>query len=309
MNLSAVVRLTGINENTLRAWERRYEAVVPTRESNGRRSYTPQDVERIKLLWALVHEGHAISRIANLSTKKLQEMMASSLAPQTLETTADETKVNKVLSEMIRALEKFRLEELHHALQRARFTMSIKDIVISLLRPLLQRVGQMTYDGQLNITQEHLLSSLLRDYLGNIHQSLSPYDFSARSQAKTVVLTTREGDLHEFNILMAAILANLYQFRTYYLGPSMPVEDLIDCCQRFKVDFLVMGFTALPAERELITSKEFLRRLDKELPRRVTFCCGGASQMLLTQLAGERKIIGINGLTELDEYFSTQSKL
>lgn len=309
MNLSAVVRLTGINENTLRAWERRYEAVVPTRESNGRRTYTTQDVERIKLLGSLVHEGHAIGRIANLSTEKLQEMMANSLAPHVLVTQVEESKVNRLLAEMISALEKFRLEELHHSLQRARFNMSVKDIVIDLLRPLLLRVGQMTYEGKLSITQEHLLSSLMRDYLGNIHQSLTPYDFAARANAKAVVLTTREGDLHEFNILMAAILSNLYRFRTYYLGPNMPVGDLIDCCERFKADYLVMGFTGLPKERELISQKDFLQRLDQALPRRVTFCCGGAPQVLMDSLSKERKIKSINGLTELDQYFSAQSLL
>lgn len=309
MNLSAVVRLTGINENTLRTWERRYEAVSPTREENGRRSYTTKDVERIKLLWALVHEGHGIGLIANLSTVKLKQMITSSLAPQVPGAQVDDTKVNKVLAEMISALEKFRLEDLHHSLQRARFDMSVKEIVISLLRPLLQRVGQMTYDGQLSITQEHLLSSLIRDYLGNIHQSLSPYDFAARAKSKAVVLTTREGDLHEFNILMAAILANLYQFRTYYLGPNMPIEDLIDCCHRFKADYLVVGFTSLPNGRELISTKGFLNKLDKNLPRRVSFCCGGAEKQALVDLSGEREVIPINGLNELDQFFSIQSQL
>ncbi len=309
MNLSAVVRLTGINENTLRAWERRHGAVEPTRESNGRRSYTERDVERIKLLWTLVHEGHAIGRIANLDTDKLKEMVANSLAPQVGETRVDDAKVQRVLGEIIAALEKFHLEDLHHILQRARFDMSIKDIVINLMRPLLLRVGHMTYEGQLSLTQEHLLSSLLRDYLGNIHQSLSPYGFSSRANAKAVVLTTREGDQHEFNILLAAILANLYQFRTYYLGTSMPVADLLDCCKRMNADFLVVGFTPLPSEREIVTPAAFLSALDKGLPRRVTFCLGGAQPAALTSLSSEREVLPIHGLQALDQFFSTQSKL
>lgn len=309
MNLSAVVRLTGINENTLRAWERRYEAVVPTRESNGRRSYSSKDVERIKLLWSLVHEGHAIGQIANLSSAKLKEMLAESLAPQNLEGQVPDDKVQKVLDEMIRGLEKFQLETLHQALQRARIELSIKDIVVQLIRPLMMRVGEMTYENKLSITQEHLLSSLLRDYLGNIHQSLSPYDFTVRSNAKAVVLTTREGDLHEFNILMAAILSNLYQFRTYYLGPNMPLEDLVECCQRFKADFLILGLTPLPADREIIAPKTFLTKLDKRLPRRVSFCCGGADEELLSSLSHERNIFNIQGLMELDQFLSTQSRV
>lgn len=309
MNLSAVVRLVGINENTLRAWERRYGAVTPSRDEQKRRFYSEKEVEKIQLLWALVNEGHSISLIANLTNTKLKSMLTQSLSPHITEMRSKNEHADKFLVTIIRSLEKFNLESLHQSLQRARFEMNIKEIVIDLIKPLMNQVGIMSEMGKLSISQEHLLSSLLRDYLGNIHQSLSPYDFASRKNAKSVCLTTREGDLHEFNILLAAILSNVYQFQTYYLGPNMPAEDLAQSCLKLRPDFLVLGFTNLPPEREFITPQDFLARLDKILPRNITFCCGGASDSALSSISKDREIIKMTGLADLDLYFASQSNL
>lgn len=309
MNLSAVVRLIGINEHTLRAWERRYEAVTPSRDAQGRRFYSDKEVEKIRLLWSLVNEGHSIGLIASHSSAKLKSMLKKTLSPLASEVRPTNSAADKVLNNIIHSLEKFNLESLHQGLQRARFEMTIKEIVIDLIKPLMERVGQLSEVGELSVTQEHLLSSLLRDYLGNVHQSLSPYDFAARKNAKSVFLTTREGDLHEFNILMGAILANIYQFKTYYLGPNMPAEDLAQSCIRFRPDYLVLGFTNLSPERELVSPQAYLKKLDKLLPRQITFCCGGASDTALSVVSKDRQIIKMNGLADLDQFFASQSIL
>lgn len=310
MNLAAVVRLIGINENTLRAWERRYGAVTPERDERGRRSYSSKEVEKIKLLWALVNEGHSIGLIANNNNVKLKSMLAGSLSPQVPQLTSvrpENNHAEKFLASIVAALDKFNLEGLHHNLQRARFEMNIKEIVIDLIMPLMKEVGRMSEIGKLSITQEHLLSSLLRDYLGNIHQSLSPYDFASRNSSKKVLLTTREGDLHEFNILMAAILSNVYRFQTYYLGPNMPVEDLAQSCLRFKPDFLILGFTPLPAIREVITSVDYLQNLDKALPRNITFCIGGPVDLVSCALSKDRVVKSLSGLSDLDQFLASKS--
>src|ERR1017187_4817576 len=49
--IRAVSKLTGISIDTLRAWERRYKAVVPTRNARGR-LYNAAQVRRLTLLHA-----------------------------------------------------------------------------------------------------------------------------------------------------------------------------------------------------------------------------------------------------------------
>jgi len=309
MNLSAVVRLVGINENTLRAWERRYGAVNPSRDEKGRRFYSDKEVEKIQLLWSLVNEGHSIGLIAKLSVSKLKTMLTKTLSPHVAEIRPINIKAEEFLTTIIKALEKFNLEGLHQCLQRARFEMTIKEIIIDLIKPLMEQVGNLNQAGRLGIAQEHLLSSLLRDYLGNIHQSLSPYDFSSRKISKSILLTTREGDLHEFNILMGAILSNVYQFKTYYLGPNMPPEDLARSCAFFRPDYIVLGITDLPASLEIITPQNYLAKLDKLLPRNISICYGGSSDLTINQLSKDRELIKITSLSDLDQFLALKSIL
>ena len=72
--IRAVARMTGISLDTLRAWERRYEAVVPGRNDRGR-LYSNADVVRLKQLAELVGRGHAIGTIAGMPDAELTRIL------------------------------------------------------------------------------------------------------------------------------------------------------------------------------------------------------------------------------------------
>ncbi len=70
--IGAVSRITGIGAETLRAWERRYNAVIPSRTDSGDRNYSREDVAKLLLLKSLVDAGISIGTIANLNTEQLK---------------------------------------------------------------------------------------------------------------------------------------------------------------------------------------------------------------------------------------------
>lgn len=74
--IGTVSSLTGIDAHTIRAWERRYGAIKPTRSESGRRLYTDDTIERLQLLKGLVDCSEAISTIAHLSEEALRERLA-----------------------------------------------------------------------------------------------------------------------------------------------------------------------------------------------------------------------------------------
>lgn len=71
--IGAVSQMTGIAPNTIRVWERRYEAVVPARTSHGGRLYSAEDIARLKLLQQAIKLGDSIGQVANLSDQALIE--------------------------------------------------------------------------------------------------------------------------------------------------------------------------------------------------------------------------------------------
>ncbi len=77
--IGKVSRLTGVSPDTLRIWQRRYNAVVPERSETGGRLYSSADITRLKLMKALVDAGDSISSIAGLSQEALEARAAESL--------------------------------------------------------------------------------------------------------------------------------------------------------------------------------------------------------------------------------------
>lgn len=75
--IGAVSRQAGIPTETIRAWERRYNVVEPTRESGRNRLYSQADIDRLTLIKQLVDQGFAIGTIAHLGMEELREKMPS----------------------------------------------------------------------------------------------------------------------------------------------------------------------------------------------------------------------------------------
>ena len=70
--IGAISKITGIGTETLRAWERRYSAVVPKRSGSGDRVYSQEDLNKLFVLKNLVDAGNSIGTVAHLSLNELK---------------------------------------------------------------------------------------------------------------------------------------------------------------------------------------------------------------------------------------------
>lgn len=75
--IGAVAKMTGLTDHTIRVWERRYSAIVAQRAANGRRIYSPADVEKLGLLKRLTEHGISIGQIAGDSIDELRKRARS----------------------------------------------------------------------------------------------------------------------------------------------------------------------------------------------------------------------------------------
>ena len=74
MSIGAVARLTQIPPHTLRKWESRHGIAVPVRSETGRRVYTEEHVEQLRLVKQLVASGHSLAHLAGLDLEALQAL-------------------------------------------------------------------------------------------------------------------------------------------------------------------------------------------------------------------------------------------
>jgi len=71
--IRSVSQVTGVNPITLRAWERRYDLIRPTRTPAGHRLYSQQDIRTIQRIQELAESGMGFAQIALVLEQENQE--------------------------------------------------------------------------------------------------------------------------------------------------------------------------------------------------------------------------------------------
>ena len=69
LRIGELSRRTGVSVELLRAWERRYGLVTPSRSAGGLRLYSLDDVERIRTMRDHLAAGLAAAEAARLATR------------------------------------------------------------------------------------------------------------------------------------------------------------------------------------------------------------------------------------------------
>lgn len=95
--ISEVSELLGIPQPTLRFWETQFTILKPRRNDKGTRFYSPEDIEKIKMVRYLVKER-------GLKIEKAQEMIAHNRSGVSRHYQAIE-KLKKIRADLVRLLQ------------------------------------------------------------------------------------------------------------------------------------------------------------------------------------------------------------
>ena len=239
--IRAVGKITGLSLDTLRAWERRYQAVVPERSDRGRQ-YTWPQIERLLLLGELVHKGHAIGGIASLADQELKNLLAQEPSPPTRE----QKPMTDIGAAVLSAIESFDSARAGDELSRLAAVLSPRDLVYQVAVPLMREVGIRFHNGTLVIAQEHMLTQLLRNLMGSMMRMFRPSNTVAK-----MIFATPCGEAHEFGILASAMLASMAGIEPVYLGTDLPAVEIATAAQRVGAQVILLGITVVtPATAE-----------------------------------------------------------
>lgn len=241
-------KISGVGIHTIRAWEKRYGAVVPERNSSGRREYSEQDVERLVLLSELCVLGHSIGQIARYPTDDLKSLLSKigklssspTQLPQAEGLDRNLINVPSSLESLILALRHYKLDIISHEIQKLKIVLTPRELALDILAPLLSEVGKAVANKSLSISQEQALASLLKFHIG--HALFRPREAKSK-KADTLILFTPEGEYYEFGIFMAGLLCSHYGIKFYYLGPNLPYTSLMDATNSVEATKLVMSFS------------------------------------------------------------------
>jgi MerR family transcriptional regulator, light-induced transcriptional regulator len=214
-SIKAVAQATGLTVETLRAWERRYGIVAPNRDASGRRVYRPEDVLRLRRLREATERGHPIGRLAGLNEEALAALLNESTDRRTRAAT------NAFVERILDSAQRFRWTECEQTLTLAIAMLPPAQLVGDVLQPLLREVGDRWHRGEFAISQERLVSTIVRRHVGLM---LDAYDRGA--QRVPILFATLPGERHELGLLTSALMCASRGFKTHYLGPDLPPAEI-----------------------------------------------------------------------------------
>jgi len=300
--IQVVARRTGLSADLIRAWERRYAAVSPQRTATRRRLYSDADVQRLCLLRAAVANGRRIGDVAALSCEHLAHMLDGdgNAAPATTQPSADarsegESFVQAALAATL-ALDARALTE---TLDRAAVGTSVPALLEETLAPFLRRIGESWREGSLRVCHEHLATSTLRRFLFTLEERVR----GGIRNAPVMVLTTPVGQVHEFGVLMASVVATASGWTPVNLGTECPVDEIAHAALTTRARVVALGLT-WPGDDSAL--RDDLRRLRSRLPESVTLIAGGEAAGCYRDVLDA---IGARRFARLDELRSALEQL
>ncbi len=255
--IKAVAQATGLTVETLRAWERRYEVVRPSRDASGRRTYSAADVARLRLLRTATELGHTISRLASLGEEELARLVAQSggqARPQ--QPSRGQAFVERALDATVHS-DPTGVEEV---LTSAIALLPPSEVIYSVLSPLVREVGERWHQGAVTIAQEHMVTDIVRRLVISVSRG-----YLRAENGPCLVLSTLSGERHELGILMCSWLAATRRYHTHYLGADCPAEEIARFAREVDASAvlvsLVMPENVVPALEQL---NELTRQLQGE---------------------------------------------
>ena len=237
-NIQFVSNITGINPHTIRAWEKRYDAIHPERDHNGRRLYTQTDIDRLNLLHDLVKVGNSISDIAHLSSEELQEIHHQFIKPTHQEVKADPNfDIHFSLQNIYMGLDFFKLDVIGHELFKAADSLNSMDFALKIIEPLVTKIRKMKQDKKLDIEERASIFHIIKsELMRKLFSSTNP-----NPAGKTIIIAAADGQLNEIGALVTAILCQNKGYEIKYLGGRVQAKAVGEIASQFEISTVFLG--------------------------------------------------------------------
>jgi methanogenic corrinoid protein MtbC1 len=212
ISIGDLSEITGISPDTIRVWEKRYGRPVPARLPSGHRRYSQAEARWLRRIAQALAMGYRPSRVVGLADEDLDVLLFPAASKW-----EDSEPVHRILEMVIEFKENQLTSELQELLERH----GPRNFLVSVITPLLDSVGRLWADGELEIRHEHFLKEILEDLLRSIRMSIQ-----RPTKGPLVILATLAGETHAFGLQMVSIICRLGGVPTRILGVHTPIEEI-----------------------------------------------------------------------------------
>jgi MerR family transcriptional regulator, light-induced transcriptional regulator len=223
LRIGELSKRSGVSPGLLRAWERRYGLLRPTRSAGGLRLYSAADVERVRRMNQHLADGLAAAEAAALAQSADHEHGApAALSPAAIR------------DDVAAALDRFDEPAAQAIFDRLLAAATVDTLLSDVVLPYLRELGERWARGEASIAQEHFASAVLRGRLLGLARGWG------LGVGPLAVLACLPGEQHDLGLIAFGLVLRARGWRIVYLGPDTPIDTIEDTCHQLQPSIVVL---------------------------------------------------------------------
>ncbi|MFJ5255841.1 MerR family transcriptional regulator [Pseudomonas sp. NPDC088414] len=224
-----VSRLTGVNPVTLRAWERRYGLIQPTRTESGHRLYSMTEIERVRSIVDWIDRGVAVSKVGKILAKTEPLKALAHIIPDDLVQT-DYAQWQQQVQVAVSAFDDRALDQVYNQIFSSySLPVVFQDILMPLWLQMLQRQDAFGQTSEWLFFDGFLRARVLQRIVA-----------LRGTQPRKVIVSALAGQCRELELLVAALFLSGNDAGVRVLTTGQPFDELALVCERIKPQALVL---------------------------------------------------------------------
>ena len=220
LRIGELSKRSGVSPELLRAWERRYGLLDPTRSAGGLRLYSAADLERVRVMQQHLAGGVAAAEAAALALRADAAVAAASPA--------------SAREELAEALDGYDEPRAQSILDRLLAVTTVDSLLSEVVMPYLRELGDRWERGEVSVAQEHFASGVLRGRLLGLARG---WGLGVGPRA---VLACLPGEQHDLGLIAFGLALRARGWRIVYLGPDAPLETVAEASDRLGPGLVVL---------------------------------------------------------------------
>jgi DNA-binding transcriptional MerR regulator len=229
LRIGELSRRVGVSAELLRAWERRYGLLSPTRTVGGFRLYGEDDERRVRRMLRNLDSGLSAAEGARLALVERDEALPGE--------TGDAPALGAVGEELRRALDHFDEAGAHAALDRLLSAFTLDTVLRDAVLPYLHELGERWQRGEASIGQEHFASVLLRGRLLGLARGWGS------GGTRLALLACLPGEQHDLGLICFGLALRAQGWRITFLGPDTPLATIGETARLLQPALVVVAAT------------------------------------------------------------------
>src|SRR5512141_739990 len=229
---------TGVGAPLIRAWERRYGVVSPTRTASGYRLYDDATLRVLVTMRSLVESGWTASEAARAiraGEVPVEDVPTDPVVARASTFSAAAANRGRLIERFVAAAEAASATETEAALDEILASGSFEAVVDDVLLPAVAALGDSWAAGRMSVAAEHAASGAATRRLSAVYQAAG---IPVRT---SVVVGLPPGSRHELGALAFAAALRRRGVGVLYLGSDVTVDGWIDALSRTRARAAVIG--------------------------------------------------------------------